>query len=263
MRSKRIDFSTNARVYDRRHGTALSDEALERLWTGAVLEAGARVLDVGAGTGRVAIPLAHRGCEVVAVEPASGMLNELRTKALDAKILTVRAEGASLPFPAASFDAVVIARLLYLTPDWTAMLREAHRVLIAGGRLLHEWGNGQHDEEWVRIREEARRLFEHAGLSAPFHPGARSEKEIDDTLDALHFTREGEVGIGPGQTITLREFLRRLIQGELSYIWDVPQDVRTACLPALERWCERTFDLDRPVPMPRELRWTIYRRDAA
>src|SRR5262245_5983967 len=95
-----------------------------------------------------------------ALEPARGMLEQLRTKAGETHLLAVVAEGARLPFPPEHFDVVVIARLLYLTRDWPLILRESHRVLAAGGCLLHEWGNGERDEEWVQVREEARRLFE-------------------------------------------------------------------------------------------------------
>ncbi len=261
--SERVDFSPNASVYDRRHGAAISEDELGRLWVAAGLQVGARALDIGAGTGRVAIPLARHGCDVVAVEAAGSMLAQLRAKAADSKVYTVVAEGSQLPFRAEHFDVVVIARLLYLTPDWRRILGEAHRVLAAGGRLLHEWGNGQVDEEWVQIREEARRLFERAGLRAPFHPGVRSETEVDRQIERLRFVRECQLELGRGPAITLREFLRRLVEGELSYIWNVPEHVRTKCLPGLQRWSEQTFDLERPVPMPRELRWTIYRKDAA
>jgi ubiquinone/menaquinone biosynthesis C-methylase UbiE len=51
---ERVDFSANVSVYDRRHGAALSDEDLDRLWQAAGLRVGVDVLDVGAGTGRVA-----------------------------------------------------------------------------------------------------------------------------------------------------------------------------------------------------------------
>jgi hypothetical protein len=69
--------------------------------------------------------------------------------------------------------------------------------------------------------------------------------------------------MGPGPAISLREFLRRLVEGEPSYIWSIPEELRSECLPVLQRWSEHTFDLDRPVPIPRELPWTIYRRAAA
>jgi ubiquinone/menaquinone biosynthesis C-methylase UbiE len=83
------------------------------------------------------------------------MLAQLREKAGVDKLFTVLAEGSRLPFPSGCFDAVVIARLLYLTPDWRVILAEADRVLAAGRVLLHEWGNGRANEEWVQIRERA------------------------------------------------------------------------------------------------------------
>ena len=188
------------------------------------------------------------------------MLEQLRAKDSEGRVQRIIAEGARLPFGAGLFDVVVIARLLYLTPEWRMILSEARRVLAVGGVLLHEWGNGQDDETWVRIREEARRLFEQAGLTAPFHPGVRSEIEVDEQLVALEMVYDGQVDMGPGPAITLRDFLRRLTEGELSYIWNVPEQVRAACLPSLQRWSEQTFDLEAPIPMPRQVRWTIYQK---
>lgn len=260
---KRVDFSRNAAVYDRRHGAVLSDDERDRLWKAGGLRPEAAVLDIGAGTGRVAIPLAARGCAVVALEPAWGMVNQLRAKTTGQALSVVVAEAGRLPFQAGAFDAVVIARLLYLARDWRQILREAHRVLITGGSLLHEWGNGQFQEEWVRIREEARRLFEQAGVHDPFHPGVRSEIDVDAELETLGFDRATEVIVGAGPSMTLREFLRRLMEGELSCTWNVPENVLSECLPRLRAWAEETFDLERPIAMPSEIRWTVYRKDAA
>ena len=260
--SERVDFSANAPIYDRRHGAAVPDEGVAHLWSAAGCRPGIRMLDVGAGTGRVAIPLARRGATVVAVEPAAGMLKQLREKDSDRKVHALAAEGARLPLVSSSVDAVVIARLLYLTPDWRAILDEACRVLNDGGCLLHEWGNGEAAEEWVRIREEARRLFEQAGVVAPFHLGVRSEAEVANYLASLHMTRVSDVAVGTGPIMPLGEFLRRITTGELSYIWNVPEPIRAVCLPVLARWCERTFDLQTPMPIPRQLGWTIYRWSA-
>ena len=125
---------------------------------------------------------------------------------------------------------------------------------------MHEWGNGQADEEWVQIREKARTLFEEAGVSSPFHPGVRSEREVDEALKVAGFVRSADLRIGPGPTLTLAEFLRRLLDGELSYIWNVPKTVQEQCLPRLKAWAEQRFDLERSIPMPRELCWTVYRK---
>ena len=260
--SQRVDFSDNAKVYDRRHGAVLAEEVVQRLAAAAAIRSGTSVLDIGAGTGRVAIGLATLGCNVVALEPAAGMVETLRTKVGALPIRLIAGDGARLPFSPGQFEVVVIARLLYLTADWRGVLREAHRVLGAGGRLMHEWGNGQVDEEWVQIREKARALFEAAGVSSPFHPGVRSERDVDDGLESLGFRRSADLPIGSGPTLTLNEFLRRLIDGEFSYIWNVPTTVRERCLPMLRAWAEQRFDLGRSISMPRELSWTIHRKEA-
>jgi ubiquinone/menaquinone biosynthesis C-methylase UbiE len=77
---QRVDFSPNASVYDRRHGAVLPRDVAQELADG-VLEPGAHLLDVGAGTGRVTIVFADVGYPVTALDPAVGMLNELRVKA--------------------------------------------------------------------------------------------------------------------------------------------------------------------------------------
>jgi hypothetical protein len=88
------------------------------------------------------------------------------------------------------------------------------------------------------------------------------EGEADEYLLTLDLIREGRFDIGAGSVITLREFLRRLTEGELSYIWSVPEPIRATRLPSLERWAEATFDLDAPMPTPRRISWSIYRNSA-
>lgn len=79
--SQRVDFSRNANVYDRRHGAFLPEEVVHLLAEAAALQPGVGILDISAGTGRVAVPLAELGCDVTALEPAFAMAEALRTKA--------------------------------------------------------------------------------------------------------------------------------------------------------------------------------------
>jgi ubiquinone/menaquinone biosynthesis C-methylase UbiE len=101
---------------------------------------------VAAGTGRVAIPLAGAGYRVVAVDRSVEMLRVLRAKAATERVTAVAASGASLPFGNRTFVAVLIASLLYLTPEWHDVLIEALRVLASGplcrsfaAELLSRW----------------------------------------------------------------------------------------------------------------------------
>jgi SAM-dependent methyltransferase len=257
---QRVDFSANASVYDRRHGAVLPLDVARELAESGLLEPGARILDVGAGTGRVAIAFAGLGYQVAALDPAVPMLNELRAKARGCPVQLLAGEGARLPFARGRFDAVIAARILYLMPDWKAVLREVYDVLKPGGCLFHEWGNGQAGEAWVRIREKLRALFQDAGVETPFHPGARSEAEVDAVLLRLGFVRSKRLPIGPGPDMTLLDFVGRVTAGEFSYVWNIPAHVRESCIPLLNKWCERTFDLQQSFPMPGELEWTTYRK---
>jgi SAM-dependent methyltransferase len=253
-----VDFSGNSGIYDRRHGSLLSEEAARRLT--AELQSGAAILDVGAGTGRVTLPLNTLGFRTIALDPSQGMLDTLRTKAAGQPLPIVRADGARLPFPPSSFDAVVLSRILYLIAGWRDVLHEVIRALRPGGLLLHEWGNGSADEGWVQIRERARTLFEDAGVKNPFHPGARSEEQVERVLIEGGLARSGGVSLGPGPLRPLSDFLQQIDDRECSYVWNVPTEIQGRCLPALRAWAAERFDLQRPVPFPRELHWTIYRR---
>jgi len=255
-----VDFSKNADVYDRRHGATVDDGLARRLTSLAALRPGARVVDVGAGTGRVAIPLAEMGLTVTALDPAASMLEKLRAKARDLPMNIAVAVGGLLPLRAAQFDAAIIARLLYVVPEWRELVAELSRVLVPNGYILHEWGNGDADEEWVQIREEARRRFEAAGVPHPFHPGARTDTEVAEALYTLGFRRVDELREPGDVERTLAEFLRMIVDGECSYTWNIPTPVRRVVLPELAAWAVDRFDLTRPVVMPREIRWTLYAR---
>jgi hypothetical protein len=56
------------------------------------------------------------------------------------------------------------------------------------------------------------------GIESPFHPGARSEAEIDSYLRSLGFLRKEQIDAGAGPAITLADFLNKIQSGELSYL---------------------------------------------
>ncbi|WP_030232042.1 class I SAM-dependent methyltransferase [Streptomyces sp. NRRL S-350] len=135
-------------------------DALERLW-GRGLK-GARVLDVGAGTGIATRLLAARGAAVVGVEPSDGMA--ARFLASSPGLPLVRGSGDDLPFHDDSADLVTYAQAFH----WTYPERsvpEAVRVLRPGGAVAAWWNVHDETVPWVRARAE--RMA--AALPARYH----------------------------------------------------------------------------------------------
>lgn len=108
------------------------------VWRALAARAGSPVLDVGAGTGRVALDLAARGAEVVALDREPVLLSALRERAaaLGVAVRTVVGDAEALPFPDDAFPLVLVPmQTVQLLTDRAAFLREAARVLRPGGLL--------------------------------------------------------------------------------------------------------------------------------
>ncbi len=115
----------------------------DRAWRRAAIRAaalapGGRLLDVGAGTGDLALT-ARAGdphLRVVAVDFTRGMLAAGRRADPDPGILWCCSDARRLPFRDGTFDAVVSGYLLRNVPDPAEALREQARVVRPGGRVV-------------------------------------------------------------------------------------------------------------------------------
>ncbi len=112
-------------------------------WTRALADAGGQVLELGCGTGRVSIPLAKSGVQLVAVDRSAPMLDRLRSRAsrlpgsVAGALQIVRADIRSLPFRRGRFAAVFapygILQSLIRERDLGQALDSVGHVLKRGG----------------------------------------------------------------------------------------------------------------------------------
>jgi SAM-dependent methyltransferase len=101
----------------------------------AAVEAGDRVLDVGAGDGNVALACAARGADVDATDLAGSMVARGRARCGD-RVRWTEADAQDLPYPDGAFDVVISAFGAALAPRARRTAHELARVLRLGGRLV-------------------------------------------------------------------------------------------------------------------------------
>jgi SAM-dependent methyltransferase len=145
------------------------------------------VLDVGCGTGCLAIMLADLGRTVVGVDPAEASLEVARSKDQDGRITWVHGDATTLPPPSADLagaDLAVmtgnVAQVFLTDEDWTQTLQGIHAAIRPGGHLVFEtrrperraWEEWAADEAPVTVAVpgigSVERRFEVTDVSLPF-----------------------------------------------------------------------------------------------
>ncbi len=137
-----LSFDTLAGVFDDHR--SLPSEALWALYHDFVSAASAdplRIVEPGAGTGRIAIPALAAGHHVTAIDVSQPMLDAFTTRLeslpeLRARATLVVADATTLPLEDDSFDMGLLAQMLYLIPDWERVLDELVRLVRPGGDVV-------------------------------------------------------------------------------------------------------------------------------
>jgi len=254
-----VVFDRAATFYDRTRG--LPSEAERRLAEAVLhnteLRSGSRVLEIGVGTGRIALPLARNGYRYTGVDLSSEMMRALRAKPGQHRVALVRADATRLPFAEHVFDAVVAVHIFHLIGEWPAAMDEVRRVLRPGGVLLH--GSSHHAENggpW----ELRRRINELVGLAGGQHDNRRiAWNEIEPQLRA-RFGKPRRVET-PSWTLTTtpRELIDQLRERIWSHTWNLGDAEAEHAAQAAADWAkERWGSLDVPLQHQQHFRWEIY-----
>jgi SAM-dependent methyltransferase len=154
---------------------------------------GARVLDIGAGTGKLTRPLLERGIDVIAVEPIGGMRALLERTAPAADVRDGQAQ--ALPLEDREVDGIVAGQAFHWFAD-TAALTEFARVLRPHGRLGLIWNRRDPDQPAQEAIEQIVKPYRHRTPSlgtgawreaftseAPFQLSAEHEMPHSQRLD--------------------------------------------------------------------------------
>jgi SAM-dependent methyltransferase len=180
---------------------------------------GARVVDVGAGTGIATAVLHARGADVVAVEPGEGMAAQLHRTLPGVPL--VRGNGNALPLADDTADFLTYAQAWHWT-DPARSVPEALRVLRPGGAIALWWNTDAFDIEWIAGQNE--RMSRFFGVDAAAEKRKAADRtELADPSGRLRFTRRE---VRWSRRIPLDTHLANI--GSHSAFLLTPEDRRTA-----------------------------------
>lgn len=178
-------WDRRAAHFDEDFGHSIGSAAERAAWDrvlGLIVPAGPALdaLDIGCGTGFLALELAARGHRAAGVDLAPAMLAQARAKAA-AQGHAIRFEEGDaerLPFPDGGFDLAISRHVLWTLPHPEAAIDEWLRVLRPGGRLAIIDGARYDDASAPPQRENARNSPEYAAIGGrlPFYEGRPREK---------------------------------------------------------------------------------------
>ena len=225
----RLSFDRIAPTYDETR--SLAPRAMARVLAVLVDELqGKRVLEIGVGTGRYAVPLQKSGIRVVGVDISRKMVEVGLAKGLRDVIF---ADAARLPFASGSFDVATTNHVLHLIPDWRDALREITRVTRDTYFTVIE-----RSDRVDTIKREYDALVKGAGYHWT-HPGLH-EKDLPGLLKPDFI-----MPVGPfRETLFADSTLDDLDRRTYSSQWDVPEEIhRKAMEPLRAEWRGKEFPL--------------------
>lgn len=221
----RLPFDRVATIYDATRG--LPPKLNARLLHLLVEQLrGKRVLEIGVGTGRFAVPLQKSGIRVVGIDISHDMVALGRAKGLRDVVF---ADGARLPFASGSFDVTMANHVLHLLPDWKDVLLDVAGVTRESFSTIIE-----HVEMDVDLQKEYHRLAEARNYS--WHAPGLHERDLPKVLPP-----DLVMPVGPFEDVVSADaVLKELEARAFSSLWDAPEDVHREVLAALRsEWSGR------------------------
>ncbi len=235
-----IRFDAIASNYDSVRGHP--PEVAEQIGRAIAAVAGtpARVLELGVGTGRIALPVAAAGCRVAGIDISEEMLRMARAKDHGQALWLLQGAIERLPFADGVFDATLAVHVLHLARDWRAALAEALRVLRPGGVFIQgrDWRDPQSCVG--RLRSKLREtLIELLPGSRP--PGAGAA--VGQALTKLGATVEPEMvaatWVAP---ISPAQVLDEMESRSDAETWVLDDATLHAAIQRLRAWAESVYD---------------------
>lgn len=250
-----VSFDRAAAYYDQTR--SLPDDLMEVLVTRLVAELprDGRCLEIGIGTGRIALPVMQRGIDVIGVDISMEMLRRLREKSGSRTPPIAIADATRLPFADGTFAGAIAAHVLHLIPAWRVALDELQRVVRPGGVVLASRAGGTRSE-WQRA---VRRHFYVEAGDPSWPPGIDTIELLDEEMRSRGAAVREVEDVVVESTATVSGLLAALEKGIWSACWSIDEPTRRRAVAATREWARHELgDLDVPRPTSHHSDWRAY-----
>jgi len=247
-----VSFDRAADYYDRTR--SLSAQLIPNLLPALPREG--LCLEIGVGTGRIALPLVEEGIRVVGVDISPEMLKKLVAKRNSSWPNVAVADATRLPFADRSFTAAIAAHVLHLIPNWRSAVTELLRVLRPEGVLVAMRGGRSRSRWYDEVR---RRFFNEAG-DPPWPPGLDTIEELDAHVRSLGLEVHALPDLVTEVSISVNQLLALLEAGYWSACWNIDEKTRHRAASATREWArDKLGDVDQERETTESMRWHAYR----
>lgn len=250
-----VNFDRAAEFYD---ATRDAGDAIVT-WTVDLLQrelAGGRALEIGVGTGAVALPLTERGVDLVGMDVSSAMMAKLIAKAGGrAPFPLLRGDATRIPLRDRAVAGAYARHVLHLIADWRTVVAELCRV-IGDGVVLVDVGGGA-SMAWLELWDAMQMgpEAEPVGLDV-----ARDGAEVlDDAFAAAGGALRGVEEISRADLDTVAQAFDEIRRRSPSWTWRVSDQVLDQAIERGTAWTlERFGTLDVRLQDESSVRWRIY-----
>ncbi|MCC6615416.1 MAG: methyltransferase domain-containing protein [Anaerolineae bacterium] len=259
MSKQSIVFDRAADYYDETRGfpPGVSEQAAALIARAGGLGARSRVLEVGVGTGRIALPLATHVDAMIGIDLSSAMLARLLSKRRQERVFVAKGDITQLPLASRTFDATIAVHIFHLVADYPLALREIARALKPGGVLLHAWTEQDRSDALFDVWSQA--------------TGRQQRPEVGMSMDQRHASmlEHGWQLLGERMEMTYsterapNAYLESLRGRIWSHTWRMTDEELEQGLHKLQAYIEAHFDdPSQPVPVHSTFAVQTYRAPA-
>lgn len=253
-----VSFYRAAEYYDRTRGLSAGGMRKTTDLLARELRDRGPVLEVGVGTGQLALPLHDSGIPVVGFDLARPMMDKLVEKAgggLPFSLL--QADATRIPFRGHAFGGAYLRWVLHLIPEWRTALAEMVRVVRPGGVLLTSiggYGGGPNSEIQERFAELTGVSIEPPGLTWDGYD------ELDEAAKRLGLVCRDLPPIREMQRDGLNVFVDGIANNAYSWTWKVEDpDLLARTAVDVRRWAQERYGPLDQIPLEEwESVWRAY-----